>query len=42
MLPADNPPKEKSLKDVSLLSMVSSCAVDLAVAASEKVCIMKF
>lgn len=37
--PPANPSKESALEDGSLLSMVSSCAVDLTVAASEKVSI---
>ena len=36
-LPQNNPPKESTLQGGSLLSMVSSCPVDLTVAASEKV-----
>lgn len=35
--PRNNPPQESTSEDGSLLSMVSSCAVDLTVAASEKV-----
>jgi len=36
-IPPNNPPKESTLEDGSLLSMVSSFAVDLTVAANEKV-----
>ena len=36
--PPNKPPQESISEDVSLLSMVSSCAMDLTVAASEKVC----
>jgi len=40
-LPPNNPPKEGTLEDGSLLSMVSSFAVDLTVAANEKLFLKK-
>ena len=37
----NKPPAQNSAEEGSLLSMVSSCAVDVTVAASEKVCVLR-